>query len=129
MIAPVQRHSRVGSPENPHGHGFNAASKMKLAGNDSVMVLRASVTERSSSGCRSSSRTLRAKFRQFVEKQDAMMRQAHFARPRHARAAAEQARVRHRVMRRAKRPATAIRPLPFGSIPATLWICVVSIAS
>ena len=32
------------------------------------------------------------------------MRQAHFARPRHARSPAEQPRIRHRVMGRSKRP-------------------------
>ena len=68
------------------------------------MFARAIVTAPSSSGCRNCSSTLRGKFRQFVQEQHAVVRQAHFARPRRARSSADQSRVRHRMMRRAERP-------------------------
>ena len=67
--------------------------------------------------------------RQLVQEQHAVVRQADFARPRHSRAAADQAGVRYRVMRRAERPLRQQVRAPRGSKPATLWICVVSSAS
>ncbi len=44
------------------------------------------------------------KLRQLVQKQHPVVRQAHFARPRHPRAAADQARIGNRVVRRPERP-------------------------
>ena len=55
----VQRHSRVGSVEKPHGHGFIAPTSMKRAGKTAVRAARAIVTRPSSSGWRSTSSTWR----------------------------------------------------------------------
>ena len=56
MAAEAQRHSLTGSLANPQGHGFIAEIMVKLAGNVTEPEARASVTFRSSSGWRRTSR-------------------------------------------------------------------------
>ena len=76
----AQMHTRVGSPALPHGHGFIAAMSENRAGNatldarardDDAPVLQR-LTQRLERGAR--------KLQQLVEKQHAVMREAHLAR-------------------------------------------------
>src|SRR2546428_4906021 len=54
-----QVHSRSASPQRPHGHGFIAATRTKRAGYVAAPPAREIVIERSSSGSRRVSSTLR----------------------------------------------------------------------
>ena len=101
---------------------------VKLAGNDSVMVLRARVTVRSSNGWRSISSTLRANSGSSSRKSTPLC--ARLTSP--GRGMPEPPPISpasDTVWCGARRGLCDNRPAPRGSRPATLWICVVSSAS
>ena len=104
MIAPVQRHSRVGSEKYPHGQGFIAPIRMKVGWEGQRHVGARERHRRFFERLAQHFEHVARKFRQLVQEQHAVVRQADFAGPRRSGAAADQPRVRYGVMRRAKRP-------------------------
>jgi hypothetical protein len=75
----VQRQTRTASPANPHGQGFIAPTRTNRAGKIAVRSAREIATYRSSSGCEPFERVPR-ELRHLVEKEHAVMCEAHFTR-------------------------------------------------
>ena len=98
----VHRHGRTGWPWRPHGQGFMVASRTNLARRLPCRRARnadAALLE----GLLERLQRPTGEFRQFVEKEDAVVRQADLAGARD-RAAADEGHMRDGVMRRQKRP-------------------------
>ena len=96
-------HGRAGSPKNPQGHGFIAATSTKRAGNTAVRAARATMMRAVFERLAQHFQRPPVEFRQLVEEQHAVVGEADLAGPWHA-AAADQGRVGDGVMRRAERP-------------------------
>ena len=95
--------ARRGSPSNPHGHGFAAATSVKRAGNSTDPTARVTTTRPSSSGWRSAFDGVAPELGELVEEQHAVVRERDLARAQVPGAAAEQPGRRDRVVRRAER--------------------------
>ena len=104
MIAPVQRHSRVGSEKNPHWTGVHGRDehevcrerKRHIAAGEGNGALLKWLTQHFEYIAR--------ELREFVQEQDAVMSQAHLARPGRAGTAANKACIRDGVVGGAEGP-------------------------